>query len=140
MFLLDTNVVSDGMKPQPDKVVLGWLQNTPSSQTFLSVITIGEITRGINKQTGTKRSIEISKWLETDLIPHFAGRILPIGETTMRVWGSIYAQATNLGHTPPLMDSLLAATAIEHGLILVTRNTKDIALLPVTTLNPWTTT
>ena len=94
MFLLDTNVVSDGMKPQPDKIVLGWLQNTPSSQTFLSVITIGEITRGINKQAGTKRSVEISKWLETDLVPHFAGRILPIGETTMRVWGSIYAQAT----------------------------------------------
>ena len=73
-------------------------------------------------------------------MPHFAGRILPIGETTMRVWGSIYAQATNLCHTPPLMDSLLAAIAIENSLILVTRNTKDIALLPVITLNPWITT
>jgi toxin FitB len=137
MYLLDTNVISNGIKPQPDKDVSQWLKSAPSNQIFMSVITIGEITRGIAKQAGTKRNRELNQWLETDLCPRFAGRILPISEAIMRVWGNIYAQAVGQGNTPPLLDSLLAATAIEHGLILVTRNTKDIAILPVTTLNPW---
>jgi toxin FitB len=139
MYLLDTNVISDGVKPQPNPAVTQWLQIIPSNQIFLSVITIGEITRGITKQAGTKRSLELSQWLETDLCPRFAGRILPIDEAIMRVWGEFYAQAVTQGNTPPMLDSLLAATAIKHGLILVTRNTKDIAMLPVTTLNPWIT-
>jgi toxin FitB len=140
MYLLDTNVISDGVKPKPDMEVSQWLQTIPSNQIFISVITVGEITRGITKQAGTKRSLELSEWLESDLCPRFAGRILPISEVIMRVWGKIYAQAVAQGNTPPMLDSLLAATAIKHGLILVTRNTKDIAMLPVTTLNPWITT
>jgi toxin FitB len=136
-YLLDTNVISEGLKPNPDANVMRWMQATPSSRMSLSVITIGEIVRGITKREGTKRGTELKHWLEHDLIPGFQGRILPLTEAVMRVWGEQYARAVKAGLTPPLMDSLLAATAAHHGLILVTRNTVDLAMLPVTTLNPW---
>ncbi len=137
-YLLDTNVISEGLKPVPSNSVLQWMNNTPNSQLYLSVITIGEITRGIAKQAGTKRGLELEAWFENTLIPSFQSRILPLQEAEMRVWGREYDKAAALGFTPPILDSLLAATAIEHGLILVTRNTKDLGVLPVTLLNPWT--
>ena len=137
-YLLDTNVISEGLKPNPNANVMRWMQSTPSSRMYLPVVTIGEIVRGITKREGTKRGTELGHWLENGLIPSFQGRILPLTEAVMRVWGQQYARAVNAGQTPPLMDSLLAATAAHHGLILVTRNTDDLAMLPVTTLNPWT--
>ncbi len=138
-YLLDTNVISEGMKPEPDPQVLAWMQSTPTSSMFLSIVTIGEIVCGITKQNGSKRGKQLQTWLENDLIPNFEDRILPLTEEVFRVWGEQYARAVATGFTPPLMDSLLAATATHHGLILVTRNTQDMAMLSVTTLNPWIT-
>lgn len=137
MYLLDTNVISDGTKPIPNLGLQTWLKNTPPSLLFLSVISLGEIRKGIQRQKITRRGLELQTWFDKDLRPNFEGRILPVSEKIMNCWGEICADAISAGQTPPLMDSLLAATAIEHGLILVTRNTDDVAMLPVSVLNPW---
>lgn len=137
LFLLDTNVISEGLKPKPDERVMMWMQAVPANRLYLSVIGVGEIVRGITKQAGTKRGRQLEHWLEVELLPSFAGRVLPLTEAVMRVWGAQYARSVAAGVTPPLMDSLLAATAAHHGLILVTRNTADLERLPVSLLNPW---
>jgi toxin FitB len=137
-YLLDINVISEGLKPSPNPTVMPWMDNTPANNLYLSVITMGEIIRGMTKQAGTKRGVELEAWFEKTLIPSFEARILPLQEAQMRIWGKEYARAAARGFTPPILDSLLAATAIEQGLILVTRNTKDLGVLPVTLLNPWT--
>ena len=136
-YLLDTNVVSEGLKPNPDPAVMQWMDDTPTHSLYLSVVTIGELVRGITKQAGTKRGLALKQWFEKILIPDFQGRILPLQEAEMRIWGEQYARAAARGFTPPILDSLLAATALHHGLVLVTRNTKDLVMLPVTMLNPW---
>ena len=137
MYLLDTNVISDGTKPNPNLGLQEWLKNTPQGLLYLSVISIGEIRKGIERQRITKRGLELEKWFKKELRPSFESRILPVTEAIMLCWGEIYASAILTGQTPALMDSILAATAIEHGLILVTRDTDDVAMLPVSVLNPW---
>ncbi len=137
MYLLDTNVVSDGIKPAPNSGLQAWLGAVPSEKLYLSVVSIGEIVKGIERQKNTKRGAALEIWFEQDLRPVFEERILPVTESIMRQWGKIYADAVTRGETPALLDSLLAATAIEHGLIFVTRNTSDVMKLPVTILNPW---
>lgn len=137
--LLDTNVVSEGTKPSPDRDVMRWLAQQPAANTYLSVVTIGEIEQGIALLGKTTRALEYRRWLEDSLVRTYEGRILTLDRRTMRTWGRITASAISTGKSPPIIDSLLAATAITHELVFVTRDTKDVGSLPVETLDPWMT-
>ncbi len=137
MYLLDTNVISEAIKPHPDANVLNWLETNRSSLTYISAITIGEIEQGIVRSPSLRRAKELRGWLETELKPKFRNRILGLDDKTMTTWGRITGEALNQGRPASLFDSLLAATAITHQLTLVTRNVKDLSMFTVNTFNPW---
>lgn len=135
-YLLDTNVVSEAKRPQPDGNVLRWLATHSFSSTYLSVITLGELEEGIAALGETRKAKALRGWL-TELVESFSGRILEVDHAVAATWGRIRAEAKRQGRTPPAIDALIAATAIAHDLVLVTRNIEDVAALPVRTLNPW---
>ncbi len=136
-YLLDTNVVSESTKPRPNPKVVAWLESVPKEESFLSVVSIGEIERGIVRHQQPERAEAIGRWLEDEVMPRFQGNILSLGVSELRTWGRITGDALNQGRPVPLVDALLAATAIVHGLTLVTRNTADLEGLPVKLHNPW---
>lgn len=133
-YLLDTNVLSELKRKTPHAGLVAWLESKPSSTLYLSVLTLGEIRKGINALDDVNRRQRLSDWLEAELPVFFIGRILPVTVATADHWGKLMATAKR---PLPAIDSLLAATAIEHNLTLVTRNTKDFIDLPVTLFNPW---
>ena len=133
-YLIDTNVISELRRPSPDTGVVQWFSQRPASSLFLSVLTLGEIRKGVEKLKDKHQQIELIDWLENDLVIFFSGRILSIDSAVADRWGRLVAGA---GRTVSAIDSLLAATAVEHDLILVTRNIKDLEGLAVTTYNPW---
>ncbi len=137
VYLLDTNVVSEAIKPRPEARMMIWLAAQPSSSLYLSVLTLGEIEQGITRSPSPRRAERLTKWLEEDLVPRFRGRLLSVDTEVMRTWGRITGRALLQGRPVGYMDSLLAASAIAHGLILATRNVSDMAALPVQTINPW---
>ena len=137
-FLLDSNVLSETRRPEPDWRVLEWLDRLDEDRAFISVVTLAEIRRGVAlMQTGRRRD-ELAHWLADDLVDRFAGRILPVDERTAFAWGDLMAEAKRRGLGLASMDGLLAATAIAHGLTLVTRNVQDFRGLAVELLDPWT--
>jgi len=136
-YLLDTNVVSESIKPRPAARVVTWLAAQRSARIYLSVLTLGEIQQGIVRSSNPRRVERLTRWLDDELQPQFQGRLLPIEGQVMKTWGQITGQALLHGRPVSYVDSLLAATAITHGLTLVTRNSKDVEGLPVQTLNPW---
>lgn len=138
-FLLDTNVISELVKPRPEQKVINWIQATDESLFFLSVLTIGEIRKGINSlPSGNKRAL-LESWLGNDLVMRFAGRILSIDFGIAERWGLLSAQAKASGVLLPVIDGLLAATALHHNLTFATRNTNDVKLAGLSVFNPWTT-
>ena len=138
-FLLDTNVISELVKPRPEQKVISWIQATDESLLFLSVLTIGEIRKGINSlPSGNKRAL-LESWLGNDLMMRFAGRILSIDFGIAERWGLLSAQAKASGVLFPVIDGLLAATALHHNLTFATRNTNDVKLAGLSVFNPWTT-
>ena len=135
-YLLDTNVVSETERKRPDSHVLKWLDRVDSGNVYLSALTIGEIKKGVAKLASGKRKAHIQNWLE-DVRQHFAGRILPMTENTFSVWGQMYGSLEKRGIVRPILDSLFEASALEHDLILVTRNVRCFQHSSVTILNPW---
>lgn len=133
-YLVDTNILSELRRKQPDTRVSDWFAARPPMTLYLSVLAMGEIRKGIAAATPPARRQALSDWLETDLPAYFAGRILPVDVAVAQRWGRLLADA---GRPLPAIDSLLAATAIEHDLVLVTRNVKDFVGLPVDIFNPW---
>ncbi len=136
-FLLDTNVISELIKPKPEPKVISWFQKTDENLFYLSVITLGEIRKGVSALPDAKRRVNIEAWLEKDLRSRFEGRILPISEDIADRWGALAGQALIEKRLIPVIDGLLAATAIHHNLTLVTRNTKDVGATGVGLYNPW---
>lgn len=121
----------------PDPKVDAWIQEQDDEILHLSVVTIGELRKGIDLAPQGKRRSELQSWLEVDLIPTFEGRILPVTKAIAEKWGTLSAQRQRAGRPLSMADGLIAATALEHGLTLVTRNVKDFELLGVPILNPW---
>ncbi|MEB0134942.1 type II toxin-antitoxin system VapC family toxin [Actimicrobium sp. CCC2.4] len=132
-YLIDTNVISELSRKIPAPSVVTWLAGRPPNTLYLSVLTLGEIRKGIESMQETPKKLVLLDWLETDLPHYFSGRILYIDEAVADRWGRLVGRA---GRTLPAIDSLLAATALEHDLTLVTRNVKDFSGL-VDTVNPW---
>lgn len=133
-YLVDTNVISELRRKRPNPGVVSWFSQRPSATLYLSVLTLGEIRKGIEGTGDANRKMALLDWLETDLPAFFTGRILPVDAKIADRWGRLLSAA---GRPLPAVDSLLAATALEHDLILVTRNTKDFTGLPVQAVNPW---
>lgn len=133
-YLIDTNVLSELRRKSPDPGVADWFSQRPPSRLYLSVLTLGEIRKGIEGVDDEMRRQLLLDWLETDLPAFFTGRILNVDGTVADRWGRLVAAA---GRPLPAIDSLLAATALEHDLVLVTRNVKDFSGLPVQIFNPW---
>lgn len=133
-YLIDTNVLSELRRKSPNPAVVDWISQRPSTVLYLSVLTLGEIRKGIEGVADQARRQSLSDWLEVDLPTFFTGRILPVDGAVADRWGRLVAAA---GRHLPAIDSLLAATALTHDLTLVTRNIKDFAGMPVQTFNPW---
>jgi predicted nucleic acid-binding protein len=136
-FLLDTNVVSELVGPKPDDKVLRWVEQTDESILFLSVLTLGEIRNGVERLRPGRRRGRLESWLQVDLPRRFQDRILPVTAAIADRWGAVSAIAAAKGKPVPVVDGLLAATALHHNLTLVTRNTSDVSGTGVPTLNPW---
>ena len=136
-FLIDTNVVSEFIKPQPDSKVIRWLEAADPESLFASVITFGEIRLGIEDLAPGKRRTDLEQWLDQGLPEWFEDHLLPVTKAIVDRWGRLIIQAKRGGITITTADGLIAATAIEHDLTLVTRNVKDFAGLGVTIFNPW---
>lgn len=133
-WLVDTNVISELRRRDPDANVRAWFGQRPATELYLSVLTLGEIRKGVEALTDSGRRTVLNQWLERELPVFFADRLLPIDAAVAHQWGQLLAKA---GRSLPAIDSLLAATALHHNLVLVTRNLKDVAGLPVKVLNPW---
>lgn len=137
-YLLDTCVISELVAKQPNQNVVAWIDTQPESELYLSVITFGEITKGINKLPQSARRNDLLSWLNQSLPQRFANRILEIDRLTMLQWGELIATLEKQGRRLPVMDSLIAATCLQHSLTLVTRNEKDFLGTSISIINPWT--
>ncbi len=135
-YLLDTNIISEIVRPQPNKNIQKWLDDVPSESLFISVLTLGEIRRGIEMLKDSKRKNHLILWLEQELPKWFGEKVLPIDQEVAERWG--YMTSTMKRH-PQLtaIDSLLAATALTHNLKMVTRNIKDFDVPGLEVLNPF---
>lgn len=139
-FLLDTCVVSELVSARPNAAVVDWIDGVDPVSAYLSVITIGEIRRGIESTSNTKRQALLRNWLEKDLLLRFRDQILPLDTDVLLAWGELTGSLDKLGKPMPAMDSLLAATARHYRLTLVTRNLQDFARAKVELLCPWSNT
>ena len=138
-FLLDTNVISEFARPdnKPDPQVTRWLQSADPNSLYVSVLTFGEIRRGIEKLPDGKRRTLLERWLEKDLRGWFENRLLVIDEAIANRWGVLSAAAHRKGAPLAIIDGLLSATASEHQLTVVTRNSADFLATGVPVFNPW---
>ena len=134
-YLLDTNVISELVSLKPNKNVINWFEKIPTKSFFLSVLTIGEIRKGIEKVKDNKRKNKLLIWLEHDLVNMFNERILLISIQVADRWGRLQYQVQR---SLPAIDSLIAATALHHDMTLVTRNIEDFSDCPgLEIFNPW---
>ena len=136
-FLLDTNCISELVKPKSEQRVLDWMDAADETLLYLSVLTLGEIRKGLVKLAQGKRRTLLETWLEVELKARFAGRIIPIHEEVAHRWGLIAAEAKRKGQDLPVIDGLLAATALHYNLTVVSRNVKDFTNAHVQVVNPW---
>jgi predicted nucleic acid-binding protein len=133
-YLIDTNVLSELRNRNADAKVAAWVQARPRQSLYLSVLSLGEIRKGIEAVADPAFRQILTDWLEVELPNYFVGRLLGIDGQVADRWGRVQASA---GRTLPVIDGLLAATALQHDLMLATRNTKDFAGLGVQLVNPW---
>ena len=136
-FLLDTNVVSETVRPRPRRSVLDWMEARNPSDLFLAAQTIGELVRGARKAKEPERRERFERWIEQDLARQFDGRVLPFDVRTAAIWGRLMGDGDRAGRRPAAADAQIAAVAIQNGMVLVTRNVGDFAQFDVQLLNPW---
>ena len=135
-YLLDTNVLSEFLKKTPNEDVIRWFRDGDERRHHVSTLTIGEIQKGISKLSASRRKAELKVWFDHVII-RYEDRILPFGLETARIWGDALAALERRGRSLPLVDSLIAATALEHDLTIVTRNEEDFTPTGVKVLNLW---
>jgi predicted nucleic acid-binding protein len=136
-YLLDTCVLSEFTKRQPDRKVAQWVSTADELSLYMSVISIGEIQKGIVRLPDSPRKDDLTKWLQSELMPRFGNRLLVLDTSILLAWGALTARIEAAGKQMPAIDSLIAATALHHDLILVTRNQDGFVLSQVRIVNPW---
>jgi len=136
-YLLDTCVISEAIKPKPNKKVVAWLKKQEEENLYLSVLTFGEIEKGIEKSADGRRKNKLRLWVEGDLKQRFEGRILPISLQVASKWGEIQGKSETVGKPLPSIDGLIAVTALVNNCIVVTRNISDMQQSSVELHNPW---
>ena len=135
-YLIDTCVISEMTRLYPESSVVSWWDSCVKSQIYISCLSIGEIHYGLSRLPDGKKKDDLLTWYK-EILATFSNRILPITDKTGIIWAEMRAQAKNKGFELPVIDGLIAATAKEHDLILVTRNTKDFEITNVIFSNPW---
>jgi len=133
-YLIDTNVLSELRRRDPNRGVIDWFHHRPATTLYLSVLSLGEIRKGIDALVNDERQLKLLDWFEVELPQFFSGRILTVDAAVADRWGRLNAQ---MGRPIPAIDSLLAATALAHGLKLVTRNVRDFEYPELDVINPW---
>lgn len=135
-YLLDTCVLSEFVKPAPHGAVLAWVDSRAENDLFVAAMTLAELRRGVARLPVSRRKSELSVWLE-NLQASLGERILPFTGDTAGYWGEMCARVEAAVKPMAAFDSIIAATAVEHGLALVTRNVQDFAVAPLMLVNPW---
>ena len=136
-FLLDTSVISELVKPAPDDHVIEWLKRTDEALLYLSVLTIGEIEKGIAKLPASSRREKLETWVRRDLADRFHERLLAIDATVAATWGRLAGEAEARGEPLPVIDGLIVATSLTHDLTVATRNIGDFERCGARCFNPW---
>jgi predicted nucleic acid-binding protein len=136
-FLLDTNCISELVRPKPEPRVVDWMEAADEALLYLSVLTVGEIRKGVAGLPQGKRRTHLETWLALELQARFAGRIVPIDAAIADRWGAIAAEAKRRRKPLSVIDGLLAATALHRNLTVVSRNASDFTTAQVQVLNPW---
>jgi toxin FitB len=136
-FLIDTNVISEVARSRPNQDVMAFLHETDEDRLFISVMTLGELRRGVALKSDGKAKSALDAWLRIDLVERFSGRIIDITAPVAERWGELMANAKRRGIALHVMEGFLAATALTHNQTLVTRNVKDFAPFALSVLNPW---
>lgn len=136
-YLLDTCALSDPTRQRPNTGVKNWFASTPETSMYVSVLSIGEIRKGLVKLAGTPKAARIGTWLDHDLPQRFDHRFLNLDIDVCNLWGRLCGELLQRGCPSPVTDSLIAATAITHDLTLVTRDVKDFRNFDVRLINPW---
>jgi toxin FitB len=137
-FLLDTNVVSEWVRPRPDAGVVAWLADADEDRVFVSVVTLAELRHGIDRMANGQRRRRLDAWLSNELPLRFEGRVLPVDAAIAEAWGKLTALREASGRPLAAMDAFIAATVEVHGLTLVTRNVSDFERTVRAVVNPWT--
>ena len=136
-YLLDTCVVSEFAKRAPSPNVIRWLAEVDENKLFLSVITLGEVRRGLERLSDSPRKVQLNEWLNEELIRRISSRLVQIDSEVMLLWGGLTARLEKEGKAMPVIDSLIAASALYHHLYLVTCNDSDFAHTDLPVINPW---
>ena len=136
-FLLDTAVISELVRKNPSAAVLKWIGDQDEASLHLSVLTIGELEKGIARLPPSARRNRLLSWVRRDLVERFGGRLLPIDTRTAARWGAISGESEKKGRPLPVIDCLIAATALVRGLAVATRNVEDFERCGATCVNPW---
>lgn len=138
-YLLDTCVISELIKARPTKSVVKWVESIDERSMFISVLTLGEIHKGITKLRASKKKRALQEWVSNDLNQRFDNRIIPVSIEIARIWGEVQGKAEKKGEKMPAIDSLIGATAIAYDFTVVTRNAADMENSGVQIHNPWDT-
>jgi toxin FitB len=137
-YLLDTNVVSEWVRPRPNAGVVSWLSQTDEDLIFLSVCTLAELRFGVARMPQGRRRRQLDDWLSNEIPMRFDGRIIGVDVAVADAWGVIHARGKAVGRSIDVMDGLIAATAEVHGMTVVTRDVEDFKAAGTPLLNPWT--
>ena len=136
-YLLDTCVVSELMRPNPSPKVMAWFDSVDDEDLYLSTVVLGEIRKGILLLPDSRRKMIYDQWFKTDIEQSYIGRTLVYDSTAAKCWAKMIAEAESSGHPRPIMDSLIAAIALAHGMTVATRNVSDMAYTGVPVVNPF---
>jgi predicted nucleic acid-binding protein len=136
-YLLDTCVISELVKKEPRPAVIRWMDTGDESRMYLSVLTLGELIKGITKLPEGDKREKLHSWVSNDLVLRFGHRLVEIDAEIARAWGTLLGEAERRGEKLPVVDSLIAVSANVHDLIVVTRNVQDMERCQAKVFNPW---